>query len=96
MERDDDHKKWVWKRAPERERDDKDEEGRATARDIDEPGDDELSEEVSPLVSLWRSALGAVCDAAMRADELKQHEVDEVGVLQMSWGNPRNTDGEPN
>ena len=72
MERDDEHKKWVWKREPGRERDDKDQDGRATARDSVEDDDDELASEVSPLVSLWRSALGALHDAAVRADDLNQ------------------------
>lgn len=96
MERDDEHKKWVWKREPEPDRPDKDDDGRATARDsVDTDGGDD-ADEVSPLVSLWRSALDAMQDATVRAGELKQHEIDEIGVLQMSWRNHENTDGEPN
>jgi hypothetical protein len=96
MERDDEHKKWVWKREPEPDRPEKDTDGRATARDSVEEDDGELSDEVSPLVSLWRSALEAMESAAGRAHELKQHEVDELDVLQMSWSKPAHKDSEPN
>lgn len=96
MERDDEHKKWVWKRKPEPDRPDKDDDGRATARDVVETDDGEPADEVSPLVSLWRSALDAMQNATARAGELEQDEIDEVGVLQMSWRNHENSDGEPN
>jgi hypothetical protein len=88
MERDDEHKKWVWKRAPESEPDDKDEDGRATARDDDDPDDpddDELSDEVSPLVSLWRNALEAMRDAATRMNALKQQDEEEAESLRTTW-----------
>jgi hypothetical protein len=88
MERDDEHKKWVWKRPPESERDDKDADGRATARDDEDPADladDELSDEVSPLVSLWRNALEAMRDAATRMNALKQHDEEEAEALRTTW-----------
>jgi hypothetical protein len=59
------------------ERDD-DYKKRATARDVDEPAEDTEPSEVSPLVSLWRSALDAVEAASMRAEELKEREVEAV------------------
>lgn len=85
MERDDEHKKWVWKRAPEPEREDKDADGRATARDHEEHAEDELPDEVSPLVSLWRNALEAMRDAATRMNALKREDEDEVEALRTTW-----------
>jgi hypothetical protein len=85
MERDDEHKKWVWKRAPEAEREDKDAEGRATARDDEDHAEEELSDEVSPLVSLWRNALEAMRDAAQRMNALKQEDEEEVEALRTTW-----------
>ena len=96
MERDDEHKKWVWKRAPEPEKQEKDQDGRATARDQVEPDGEEPPVEVSPLVSLWRSALDAMRDAMTNAHALKQEEEEQVAGLQMSWGNARIADGETN
>ncbi|MBZ0236363.1 MAG: hypothetical protein K8M05_28805 [Deltaproteobacteria bacterium] len=96
MERDDEHKKWVWKHEREPDRPDKDEDGRATARDVVDDDDTPGSDEASPLVSLWRSALEAVEGAAGRAHELKEHELDELEVLQLAWRTPRTDDGEPN
>jgi hypothetical protein len=75
----------VWKRAPESEHDDKDRDGRATARDDEDSADDELSDEVSPLVSLWRNALEAMRDAATRMNALKQGEEEEVEALRTTW-----------
>lgn len=96
MERDDEHKTWIWKREPERERPEKDEDGRATARDVVVVEEIPGSEEVSPLVSLWRSALAAAEGASARAHELKEHELDELQVLQLAWRDPKADDGVPN
>jgi hypothetical protein len=96
MERDDDHKKWVWKRDTGPDRHEKDEDGRATARQSVEAADDEVADEVSPIVSLWRSALTAMQDAVQRTDGLKQQELDELEGMQIAWGNLRAADGEPN
>jgi hypothetical protein len=99
MERDDKHEVWVWSRDPEPDRPERDEDGRATARDAVQGQDDAVTGEVSPLVSLWRSALGAVQDAHTRSCALTEHELDELDELEvrpMAWGDARATDNEPN
>lgn len=96
MERDDDHKKWVWKHEAGPDRREKDEDGRATARDSVEDADDEVADEVSPIVSLWRSALTAMESAVGRSHTIEQQELDELEGMQIAWGNLRAADGEPN
>jgi hypothetical protein len=95
MERDDEHEMWVWRRDPEPDRRERDADGRATARDAVQGEDDAVTGEVSPLVSLWRAALGAVQEAHMRSCELTERELDELEVQQMAWGGARATDNEP-
>lgn len=85
MERDDEHKKWVWKREPEPDRHDKDEEGRATAREDEDGRERDLEDEVSPLVSMWRAALDAMRDAATKMNALKEEHEEEAESLSTAW-----------